>query len=85
MSVDSYYTTLIQVNGISVPAKTFGTRDIPVGIAGGLNNADYIYGMLSNNYAELENISLNEGQIVQSIRDLELMVISRMDHIPWVR
>ena len=65
LNVDSYYTTLIQVNGISVPAKTFGTRDIPVGIAGGLNNADYIYGMLSNNYAELENISLNEGQIVQ--------------------
>jgi hypothetical protein len=65
LTTDSYYTNLIQVNGISVPSKTFGTRDVPVGIDGGLNNSDYIYGLLSGNYAELEKISVNEGKVVQ--------------------
>ena len=65
LSVDTYYTTVTQVNGISVPTKTFGTRDVPVGIAGGLNNSDYIYGLSSDNYAELEKLTLNEGLIVQ--------------------
>ena len=65
LSVDTYYTTITQVNGISVPAKTFGTRDVPVGIAGGLNNSDFIYGLSSDHYAELEKLTLNEGLIVQ--------------------
>ena len=57
LNSDSYYTTLTQVTGISVVAKTYGTRDIPVGIAGGLQSSDYIYGLNSDSYAELENIT----------------------------
>ncbi len=65
LTVDSYYTTLVQVNGISLVAKTYGTRDIPVGISGGLQGSDYIYGLNSDSYAELEGITVNEAQIVQ--------------------
>ena len=65
LSVDSYYTTITTVNGISVPAKTYGTRDIPVGLAGGLNTSDYIYGLTSDTYAELESLTENSGKIVQ--------------------
>ena len=65
LNVDSYYTTLTQVTGISLVAKTYGIRDIPVGIAGGLQSSDYIYGLNSDSYAELESISLNEAKIVQ--------------------
>ena len=65
LNSDSYYTTLTQVTGISLVAKTYGIRDIPVGIAGGLQSSDYIYGLNSDSYAELESISLNEAKIVQ--------------------
>ena len=62
---DTHYTTLTQVNGITVPSKTYGTRDIPVGISGGVANADFIYGEYSDSSAELERASVNEGKIVQ--------------------
>ena len=65
LTTDSYYTTLIQVNGISLVAKTYGVRDIPVGIAGGLQGSDYIYGLNSDSYAELEGITVNEAKVVQ--------------------
>jgi hypothetical protein len=62
---DSYYTGLTSVNGISLPTKTYGTRTIPVGIGGGLRQADYVYGTQSDSNAEVESVIPNEGQIVK--------------------
>ena len=63
--VDSHYTTITTNNGISVPAMTYGTRDAISGVGGGLQDADYLYGVLSGSYAELEKLSVNEGKVVQ--------------------
>ena len=65
LNVDTYYTTITQVNGISIPTKTYGTRDIPVGVSGGLTSSDYIYGTVSSQYAEIENVIENSGKVVQ--------------------
>ena len=65
LNVDTYYTTITQVNGISVPTKTYGTRDIPVGVSGGLTSSDYIYGTVSSQYAEIESVLENSGKVVQ--------------------
>ena len=65
LTVDTSYTNYISVNGVSTPTKTYGTRSIPQGVGGGIQNADYMYGLLSNTYGELENLTLNEGKIVQ--------------------
>ena len=64
---DSFYTNLTTINGITVPSKVYedGSRIIPVGIAGGVNNTDYLYGTSSDNYGEIESLSVNEGTIVQ--------------------
>ena len=60
------YFTLIQTeNGISLPSKQFGERDIPVGISGGANSSDYFYGLYSDSYGELESINVNEAEVVQ--------------------
>ena len=61
----TYYTGITTVNGITVPTKLYGERDIPVGISGGLVATDYIYGTSSDANAELESLTLNEGKIVQ--------------------
>ena len=62
-------STYIQINtnrNIELPTKVYTTgRTIPVSIKGGANNADYVYGLLSNTYAEIENITLNQGYVVQ--------------------
>ena len=63
-----HYTTLTQVNGITVPSKTYGTRDIPVGISGGVANADFIYGEYSDSSAELETLSM-KVKLFRFIRD----------------
>ncbi len=65
LDVDSYYTTVIQNTGITVPTKTYGTREIPVGVSGGVTASDYIYGIVSSQYAEIENITENTGKVVQ--------------------
>ena len=69
---DTFYTNLTTLNGITVPTKTYGTRQIPTGIAGGLNNSDYLYGTQSDSYGELERITLNEGQIVQVYKRMRI-------------
>jgi len=65
LAVDSYYTGLTTINGISLPTKTYGERTIPVGIGGGLSPADYIYGNQSDAFAEAQFITLNEGRVVK--------------------
>ena len=65
LALDSYYTNLTVANGISIPSKTYGARTIPAGVGGGLKPADFIYGLQSNEYAELESITVNEGEVVQ--------------------
>ena len=62
---DTHYTNIIQVNGVEFASKTYGERDLPVGIAGGLNQADYFYGKASDAHAELSSTTLNEGKIVK--------------------
>ena len=69
---DSFFTTLTSINGIKVPTKTYGTRQIPTGIAGGLNNSDYFYGTQSDYYGEIERITLNEGEIVQVYKRMRI-------------
>ena len=61
----TYYTDITVQHGIKLATKTYGTRDIPVGIAGGLNASDYLYGMSSGAYGELESIGMNEGEVVE--------------------
>jgi len=65
LSNDSSYIGLTTFNGISLPTKSFGTRNIPVGFNGGLNPADFAYGLLSSAYGEIESVTLNEGLVVQ--------------------
>ncbi|AGH26529.1 hypothetical protein CPPG_00213 [Cyanophage P-RSM1] len=65
LSNDTSYIGLTTYNGISLPTKNFGTRNIPVGFNGGLNPADFAYGLLSSAYAEVESVTLNEGLVVQ--------------------
>jgi len=65
LEVDTFYTTLTTTSGVSVPAKTYGTRVIPAGIQGGVQNATYVYGLQSDHNAEVETISENSGKVVQ--------------------
>ncbi|BCU95959.1 MAG: hypothetical protein CM15mV11_0340 [Caudoviricetes sp.] len=71
----TYYTQITSQNGISVPTKLYGTRSLPVALGGGLNNADYMYGLSSNVYGELESIQKTQVRLFRYIKDLELMVI----------
>ena len=61
----NYYVDITSNNVISVPTKTYGTRDIPVGIGGGISGSEYFYGLQSDVYGEVEKLSLNEGKIVK--------------------
>ena len=61
----TYYTQITSQNGITVPTKLYGARTLPIGLSGGLNNADYAYGLSSNVYGELESIIENSGKVVQ--------------------
>ena len=62
---DSYYTTLTSISGISVPSSTYGTRNIPIPLGGGIFGADNIYGLFSDSLAEVESVTKNEAQIVK--------------------
>jgi len=61
----THFTTLTVQNGISVPTKTYGTRNIVIGISGGLESTDYVYGQSSDAYAEIESKLENSAKIVQ--------------------
>ena len=61
----TYYTTLTSANGISVPTRLYGERDIPVGISGGVSSSDYIYGLISDIIGEVKTITGNEAKIVK--------------------
>jgi len=61
----SYYTQVTSYNGITIPTRTYGTRNKPVGIAGGVNEAEYFYGTYSDKYAEVNTLSVNEGYIAK--------------------
>ena len=65
LKVDTYYTNIVTVSGITVPTPTYGTRDEIFGVGGGLRNADFVYGLQSNNYAEIEAIAENSAKVVQ--------------------
>ncbi|MBU37896.1 MAG: baseplate wedge protein, partial [Euryarchaeota archaeon] len=65
LAVDTYYTGVTVYNGIKIPTYTYGNRELPVGLGGGLNASDYLYGLSSDSYAELETIAPNQGEIVK--------------------
>ena len=65
LKVDTYYTNIITVSGITIPTPTYGTRDEIFGVGGGLRNADFVYGLQSNHYAEIEAIAENSAKVVQ--------------------
>ena len=62
---DTYYTNITQVNGVEFDTKTYGERDIPVGIWGGIQQADYFYGLSSDGYAELSQVTTNSADVVK--------------------
>ena len=65
LSNDTSYIGLTTYNGITIPTKAYGNAVVPVGVNGGLNPADFVYGLLSNAYCEVESITLNEGLVAQ--------------------
>ena len=62
---DSSYTNLTSISGITIPSSTYGTRNIPVPLGGGLVQSDYMYALRSDTFAEINSVSLNEGKIVK--------------------
>ena len=62
---NSHYTTIINQSGIVTPAKTYGTRNLPIPLGGGINNADNFFGATSGAYAEVESVTKNEAKLVQ--------------------
>ena len=65
LSVDTYYTTLQEIKGIKIPTKTYGVRDLLVGVGGGISFADFAYGTQSDALAEIETQTENSGKVVQ--------------------
>ena len=65
---DASYTNLTSISGISVPSKTYGTRNIPVPLGGGLTQSDYMYALRSDTYAEINSVFLNEGKVVKEFK-----------------
>ena len=65
LSNDTSYIGITTYNGISIPTKAYGNAVVPVGVNGGLNPADFVYGLLSNAYCEVESVTLNEGLVAQ--------------------
>ena len=61
----TYYTLITDVNGITIPTKKYGTRNVPIGITSEVRNAENFYGTYSDAYAEVGEISVNEGLAVQ--------------------
>ena len=62
---DSFVTTIDTRSGIVVPTKTYGTRNIPVGVTGRVQPADNIIGLASGAYGEIASIRENEAKIVK--------------------
>ena len=62
---DTYYTNITQNNGVGFGIKTYGDRDLPVGIRGGLQQADWIYSLGTDAYAEMSLLTENKGEVVQ--------------------
>ena len=62
---NAHYTDVTNYSAIVTPAKTYGTRNIPIPLGGGINNADNFFGATSGSYAEVENITANEAELVQ--------------------
>ena len=62
---DGYISNVTNRSGIVVPSKTYGTRNVPVGITTRVQASDNIIGLGSGAYGEISNIRDNEAQIVK--------------------
>jgi|SaaInlV_120m_DNA_3_1039746.scaffolds.fasta_scaffold00199_3 hypothetical protein len=60
-----YYTTITENNGLTIPVKTYGDRDIPVGISGQIIGSDYFYSSDRDLYAEIQTVTENEAEIAK--------------------
>jgi len=61
----NHINTFSDNNGITIPTYTYGTRNIPTGLLGGIDQTEYFYGSYSGSYAELKTSTLNEGLIAK--------------------
>ena len=61
----AFNNTIPFYSGISVPAKTYGVRDIAVGVGGGVDATEYVYGLQSDAYAEIKNKVENSATIAR--------------------
>ncbi|QBQ74973.1 structural protein [Cyanophage S-RIM4] len=66
VKLDTYYTNLNNISGTSIPTSTYGTRNIPIPLGGGITQADHFYALSTDSYAEVQNVSGNEARVVKS-------------------
>ena len=64
----NYYTNIPSVSGLVAATKTYGTRNIPIPLGGGISQADFFYALSSNAYAEVQSVSENSGKVVKSYK-----------------
>lgn len=60
-----YYTTVDLISGVSYSTKTYGNRNIPIPLGGGITFSDNFYALSSNNYAEIQSIIKNQAKVVK--------------------
>ena len=61
----NYVNTIEDQSGITIPTYTYGDRNIPTGLLGGISATEYFYGSYTGSYAELKVSTLNEAFIAK--------------------
>ena len=61
----TYYTTVTESNALTIPTKSYGARDIPIGISGEIIGSDYFYSLDRDLHAEIQTINVNEGKVAK--------------------
>ncbi len=64
----NHYTNVDLTNSITIQTKSYGTRDIPVGISGELIGSDYFYSLDKDTYAEIQTIAINEAKVAKAYK-----------------
>ena len=64
----NHYTTVNLTNSITIQTKSYGTRDIPIGISGELIGSDYFYSLDKDIYAEIQTIAVNESKVAKAYK-----------------
>ena len=61
----NYVNTIEDQSGITIPTYTYGDRNIPTGLLGGIVATEYFYGSYTGSYAELKVSTLNEAFVAK--------------------